>query len=70
MAVPRRPTQEPPRSQSRVAIDIEINLKWDFLGDPVVKTPPFHCKGMGLILGGRARSHMPQDAAKRKFFSR
>ena len=38
----------------------------DFPGCPVVKTPSFHCKGMGLILVLEIRSHVLCDMTKKK----
>ena len=44
---------------------------WDFPGSPVVKTPCFHCRGLGFDPwpGGaerQGRSHMPGGMAKKK----
>ena len=47
---------------------------WDFPGSPVVKTPCFHCRGLGFDPwpGGayrQGRSHMPGGTAKNKDYA-
>ena len=43
---------------------VNILLPWDFPGSPVVKTPCFQSRGVGLISGGELRSHMPCGVTK------
>ena len=37
------------------SMSFKLGYTWNFLCSPVVKTPTFHCRGAGSILGGRTK---------------
>ena len=45
---------------------VKIGNSWEFPGSPVVKTPCFHCRGLGSIPGQVPASGMAWPGKKKK----